>query len=165
MRGVIIAAPYRSHELGSLGLASNMYIRQFQFPHTYSEADQYTQIDLDRIFLDPYTRSVFEKYGVRGERSFPGWVRGAWDKDVLAFLSELVPHFTNSEPLGQWTGYRVMGTVNPSNGYLVCHLELFSKHDQSETPVYTGQRAPNVARPERADFDGFGGYSNPYDWE
>lgn len=163
MRSVIRATRYDSNETGSLGRASNMYIRQFEFPNKYSASDVYTQIDLDRICHTHEVARAFEKHGVRGEMSFGSWVRKQHDKTVLACLADIVPHFTKVKPLAAgWTGYRVLLTVHRGNGFPVFHLELFSKHPEGGTIVHSGSNAPNVEQPA-IRYNYGGGYGG--DWE
>jgi hypothetical protein len=38
----------------------------------------------------------------------------------------------------------LLGSVNHGSGYPVWSLQLFAKHPDSKTVVYTGEKAPNV---------------------
>jgi hypothetical protein len=67
-------------------------------------------------------------------------LRRAKDQQVIDFLVDVL----KADKSVTWTGYRVLGTVNRSNGHPVWTLEIFAKDLKSDTEVYTGQDAPNV---------------------
>lgn len=149
MRRVLTAEPYRSGELGSFGKASSMLIRQFQFPDTYHESDRFVSADDDRLRGWDYkhTRRAFSEHTGCGELALERWVNGATDAQILAFLCDVLKAAADAE----WTGYRILGTVNRSSGYVVWSLQLFAKHPESATQVYSGRNAPNVKRPQPGD--------------
>jgi len=137
------AEPYRHGAMGSLGDASYMLLRQFNFPDTYAPAlDKHITADHDRCMSWDYKHvsRCFEKHTGTGELGLQDWLRRATDENVLAFLSDILKADTGVV----WTGYRIMGTVHRGNGYPVWTLELFAKHPKSKTKVYTGSNAPNV---------------------
>ena len=78
-----------------------------------------------------------------GELGLAQWAKSAGNERVLALLKDLFKADEN-HPGVKWTGYRITGTVNRSNGYPVYSLWLFAKNRGSETKVYSGSRAPNV---------------------
>ncbi len=137
------AEPYRPNELGSFGKASCMLLRQFNFPNTYNlHMDLLIQIDHDRCMSLDYEHAsqCFKKHTGTGEGGLADWLKEASDEAVIEFLKDIL----RAEPEVKWTGYRIMGGVNRSNGYPVWTLNLFAKHPDSETVVYTGPSAPNV---------------------
>lgn len=142
MCSVLIAEPYRHGAMGSLGNARYMLIRQFRFPFKYSESDKIMSADHDRCFMwdREHAKRCFKEHTGRGELTFEYWAQSAKDEAIFAFLKDILKADSNIE----WTGYRIMGTVNCSSGYPVWSLELFAKHPKSRTKVYTGEPAPNV---------------------
>lgn len=149
---VMKANPYEHDNLGSFGRAEYMLLRQFKFPNVYSrDVDQMITADHDRCYTWDYNhaRRAFQKH-VGGDMSLGSWVRTAPHKNVMDFLKDILL----ADSGVKWTGYRVMGTVNRSNGYPVWSLQLFAKVDK-DTEVYSGENAPNVnvidkvANPER----------------
>lgn len=131
--------------MGSFGSARNKLIRQFRFPFQYEDAEKLIQADHDRMFEWDYAhaRATFQHHMKTGELGLPGWARRATNEQVLALLKDL---FKVDEdcPGAKWTGYRITGTVNRSNGYPVYSLWLFAKRRGSKTKVYSGDRAPNT---------------------
>ena len=142
---VFQAEPYQYGEMGSLGKASYMLLRQFQFPNEYEEKDTLISADHDRCLMWDYAHvcECFKKHMNTGEMGLGHWINSAFDEKVIDFLKDILKADTEVV----WTGYRVMGTVNRSNGYPVYTLELFAKHAESKTTVYTGANAPNVSQP------------------
>ena len=65
-----------------------------------------------------------------------------------ALKADAQPTFADGT-VGEWSGVRVTGSVNRSNGYPVFCIELFAKHPDSDTKVYSGQAAPNVLKGSR----------------
>lgn len=158
MKQVMKAQPYRAGRMGSLGDAAHMLLRQYRFPDTYRDDEVVSSHDHDRIHLDNMTRwsqivakhfprdrameAHFPKDGVRYV-SLNAFLTTANERCVLRFLKELLSPYAGDHP---WTGFRILGTVNRSNGYPVYSLELFAKRRNSDTNVYTGDSddAPNV---------------------
>lgn len=146
MRTVLPANRYRAGELNSLGTASNMLIRQYRFPNTYSEKDYLINEYSDRL-LDAkfeHTRECFKKYTGTGEDGLGNWALTAPCREIKQFLIEVLKASANVK----WTGFRILGTVNRSNGQLVWSLELFSRNPETKTKVYSGATGPNVRSSE-----------------
>lgn len=142
-RRVMAAKPYEPWELGSLGKASYMILRQFQFPDFYSSNDEICTADHDRCmdWDHDHASRCFNQHTGTGEMGLAGWLERASDEQVLAFLIDIL----KLDPNRGWTGYRVMGSVHRGNGYNVWTLQVFAKHPDSDTPVFTGRDAPNVS--------------------
>lgn len=141
------AEPYRSGALGSLGNANYMLLRQFQFPYTYAEEDVLWTRDSDRCFASDaaHTERCYREHTRSREADLPYWLEKAKDVEVMAFVA----HMLRADLGIMWTGYRIMGSV-AGNGHAIWSFALFAKHPESDTPVYTGQVAPNVlAGPRR----------------
>lgn len=146
MTQVILAEPFRFMALSSLGDATFMLLRQHKFPLEYAEnVDVLTTADHDRCLMWDYKHATacFEKHLKTGELGLPGWLGkdDVTDEDVMAFLKDILKaeeHY----PGVKFTGYRIMGTVNRSNGQSVFTLELFC--NKSRTKTYSGSNSPNV---------------------
>ncbi len=150
---VYLAEPYRPSDLGSFGKASCMLLRQYQFPHFYTDQDKHLSADHDRCLMwdRDHTSRCFDKYvSGRTNNGFEGWARTAREEDIMAFLKDVL----KADPSVVWTGFRLLGTVNRSNGYPVWSFELFAKHPESDIEVYTGDYMsngdypPNVKQPQ-----------------
>lgn len=144
-RQVYPASQYKAANMGSFGKASGMFIRQFNFPDIYDdELDSYEVRDHDRIMQSEseHANTCFKKHTGKGEFGFEGWALNAYDAKILIFLKDIM----RADKAINWTGYRIRGTVNVGNGYPVWTLELFAKHPDSKTIVYTGDKAPNVRK-------------------
>lgn len=141
---VYTAKSYRSCSLGSLARTSYMYLRQFQFPDTYDGRDKHMTADSDRCFSWDYehVRRCFTQHTGTGELGFESWVLGATDQQIMGFIQDIL----KADSGIRWTGFRAMGSVHLGNGCPVWTLELFAKHPDSDTPVYTGPDAPNVKK-------------------
>ena len=147
MSGVYMAEPYDLNETGSLGRASGMLIRQHNFPHQYdSQLDKITSADHDRCFQwdHAHARRCFTEHTGTGELNLERWVTSQPPDKVIAFLSDILK--ADAGAFRAWTGFRVLLTVNRSNGFPVYTLELFAKHPDSHTQVYSGENAPNVRK-------------------
>lgn len=141
-RVLLAAAPY-SQTLGSSGNATRMLICQHDFPDTFLGRERLVSWDHDRAedALGLSTRQeIFERHTGGGELEFRSWAQSATKGRIISFISE----FLGQDPRMRWTGCRVLGTTNPSNGHTVWTLELFRKSCSSKTLVYTGANAPNV---------------------
>lgn len=131
------AEPYRSRAMGSLGNASCMLLRQFNFPDTCSiSLDKILTGDSDR--LNRVQEYLKEHIGQTKQIS-EFWFRNSDDEAIMELLIDLLEADTKVA----WTGYRVMGSVGV-NGHDIWTFQLFAKHPQSDTVVYTGDVAPNV---------------------
>jgi hypothetical protein len=140
------ATPYEYGQLGSLGNAAYMLLRQFQFPDTFSGKDKLASADHDRCMQWDHNHAsrCFKEHTGTGELGLEGWLQRATDEQVIQFLVDILKAESNVV----WTGYRIMGSVHRGNGYPVWSLSLFAKHPESDTVVYTGANAPNV-QPKR----------------
>lgn len=142
-RRVQPATKYKMANMGSRGNASSMFIRQFNFPDFYDDQlDVYEVRDHDRIMQSEleHANACFKKHTKQGELYFETWVLNAYDAKILIFLKEIM----RADKEIKWTGYRIRGTVNVGNGFPVWTFELFAKHPDSKTIVYTGENAPNI---------------------
>ena len=138
---VIQAESWRYGAMGSLGNAAYMLMAQFDFPYEYDpNVDGYTCADHDRLLQRDFdrTRLAFKKFTNNGELGFGQWAQGVFKEDLMECIKALL----QADTLIDWTGCRVLGTVNRSNGYPVWTLELFA--NKSGVEVYTGPQAPNV---------------------
>jgi hypothetical protein len=135
---------------GCLDLAHevNQYlVRQFNFPDEFAERDREAAADHDRLMSRggaEYERvmACFERHTGARDQAFADWARDPQrtDKEVFAFMKDIL----GADPTFAWTGYRIQGGVNRSNGARVWTLQLFAKNPQSRTRVYSGEDAPNV---------------------
>lgn len=145
MRSVSIAKMHG--DMGSLGMAANKLIRQFNFPLHYEDDEPLLHADHDRVIQwdHEHAMAAFKRHMNTGDMVLASWARSASDKRVMALLEDLlkVKESENYSDV-KWTGYRITGTVNRSNGYPVYSLWLFAKRKDSETEVFTGEDAPNV---------------------
>lgn len=140
MKTVSVAKRYG--DMGSLGNASNKFIRQFNFPFKYRNDEVVHCVDHDRIAQQKLSdfNDVCKKH-CQG-RGFSGWVQEGPAEEVLEFLKEVMGLVDDSD--NKWTGFRVTGTVNRSNGFPVYSISLFAKNPKSATKVYSDDNAPNV---------------------
>lgn len=147
-RRVYGAEPYRWNEMGSFGDASGMLLRQSKFPDSYDEnKDILHNVDHDRLISSDYDhwgKCVKERKQII-DGSLERWFMNGKAKDILDFLINVM----KADPTVGWTGFRILGTVNRSNGYPVYTLEIFAKGKNSKTKVYSGDNAPNVRRPQK----------------
>lgn len=150
-------------DLGSLGRASNKLIRQFNFPDTYDPTrDKIRGEDHDRLLSWDLsvTRAILKEHTGTYEMGIGNWIRNATAEAALAFCVALL----RADPAVQWAGFRVMGTVHRGNGFVVWTIEIFAKHPETTTKVYTGSHAPNV-RSSKPKVDVFGRFHSEYDDE
>jgi hypothetical protein len=147
---VMLAQPYDPWELGSFGHASYMLIKQFQYPLNYDEhKDKHSSADHDRLLMWNYDhfRKVLKEHVGTGELGIASWAQEQFGEKVLAFVeAALKPHLGDENRHVKWTGCRILGTVNRSNGYPVYSLQLFANVTGVE--VYDDDFAPNVKIPE-----------------
>lgn len=139
---VFKANPYEPYSMHSLGNANCMLIRQHEFPFIYNDSLDVMagQIDHDRL---NYSRAIecFRRHTGTGDGGFQSWAQNSEPPKMLSFLEDILEKHNPSVP---WSGFRILGTVNRSNGGSVWHLELFAKHPKSGTKVYSEFSAPNV---------------------
>lgn len=157
---VLLAEPYRPMELGSFGKATYMLLRQHKFPHFYERhVDEIMSVDHDRCLMwdREHATRCFKEHG-SNEMSLERWVQSASSKRLFAFLIDILKA-EECHPGVKWTGFRIMGTVNRSNGYPVWSFDLFA--NKSKTKVYSEGHAPNVKgfsdREKRFLMDNMGG--------
>lgn len=146
MYQVLMAKPYHYDAMSSTGNASSMLLRQSNFPNTYDKRDVHTNADHDRCMGWDYKHALAacQKHMHTGDMGIGHWVQNLASHDeVIAFFVDILKA-DEQYPGVKWTGFRLLGTVNRSNGFPVYTLELFAKHPDTDTEVYTGQDAPNV---------------------
>jgi len=150
---VMKANPRWSGGLGSLDRGEYLLIRQHQFPDEYHADDVMTGADHDRCFQWDYdnARAACTNHMGTGELGMERWVTTATPQAVIAFFQDIL-----QTKEGGWTGFRLMGTVNRSNGYPVFTMALFRKVNP-KTKVYTGEDAPNVNNLEHEHYDSITG--------
>ena len=168
VRTVLVATPFKPMEMGSFGKAEYMLLRQHNFPYEYDEAkgDKHTHADSDRLSQWDYrhTAKAYERRrNLRGPGRMAGWALRSSPAEIMAFLIDVLKVAENY-PGVKWTGFRILGTVNRSNGYPVYTYELFAKGEGSDTKTYSRSNAPNChplgfrSTPEqRAAYKGKGG--------
>lgn len=142
-------------DMGSLGKASNKLIRQFNFPFQYEDDEHMAFADHDRLIMWDYKHAMacFTRHMNTGDLGLESWVQHVCGEQVIELFKDLFKVDESESYSGvEWTGFRITGTVNRSNGNPVYSLWLFSKREGSATKVYSGERAPNVE----------GGYASKY---
>ena len=124
-------------------LINNVLVQQFNFPFTY-EADLDVLIGEDNDTLlkikPKRTARCFLQHTEYDEKFLRKWLKDCSNEKVIDFIKDLIEADSEIE----WTGYRILATINPSKGNTYWRFELFSKHPNSSTAVYTGELAPNV---------------------
>lgn len=142
-------------DLGSFGKAEYRLMRQYKFPSEFDQhKDKFTTADHDRCLMWDHnhaTRVIREHTG-GGDQRIGQWAQTASEKAIFDFLIAILK--TDEK---DWTGFRIMGTVNRSNGYVVWSLQLFK--NGSGVAEYSGDTAPNVNRLKWHENT----YSTPYD--
>jgi hypothetical protein len=139
------AQPYHFPQMRSTGNATYMLVRQFQFPDEFQEHEPLISRDSHRCLkVDPErTLDCFRRHTGYPMDELDIWARATSDEDVLAFIKDLLKdQLVEMDAKIQWTGYRILGTVN--NGYTIWTLQLFAKDPASDTTVYSGMDAPNI---------------------
>lgn len=147
MPKVYPAEPYQAWRLGSMGDAKRMLINQSEFPDTYDERDKLIAVDHDRLLDKGYTATIeaFKRHTGLGEQELWQWLReDPSHGKVIAFIKDVLGDVLGTDRAIPWTGYRILGGVNQGNGCNVWTFELFAKHPDSQTIVYSGTDAPNV---------------------
>lgn len=101
-------------------------------------------LDHDRILQHRGSEAMecFERHTGTGDMGFQGWLKRkeVTDRMVIDFLIKLTELATDV----QWTGYRITSTVHQGEGFPIWQIELFAKHPDTSTEVFTGPHAPNV---------------------
>lgn len=143
MKEVSPANPFKENSLGSSGTASNMLVRQYQFPNRYEDNEKMEAEYSDYLWRrdEDYTRNCVEKHaGMPGEGILYNWIPKARDMQILNFIIDVL----KSDKNVQYTGYRILATVDQSRGHVVWYFQLFAKDPNSTTKVYSELKAPNV---------------------
>lgn len=133
-------------DMSSLGNATYKLFRQHNFPYKYDdEVDTLTGWDHDRCFQNDYehARAACSRHLKIGEMFIPQFVENSDPDKVIAFFVDILKAKKNYSDT-KWTGFRLMGTINVSNGFPVYTMELFAKGKDSKTKVYSDSYAPNV---------------------
>lgn len=140
--------PYNSGLLKSGRGFTAMFVRQFNFPSTFgADSDMYESADNDVLREKDCERHnvCFAKHTGTGELGFSNWVEESSDELVLNFIKDILEVDANLN----WTGYRILVSRSLSNGYIIWTFEIFLKHPESNTMVFTGDGAPNIKRFKR----------------
>ena len=144
MRQVRQAEPFRYGAMGSLGNASGMIIRQYNFPWEYQEDELLQSSDHDRIISwqpDRWEQTI-RKFKPKN-KGYTEWFQQEKPRKLLDFLAEIMKFDSNENV--KWTGFRILGTVHRSNGNPIYTFQLFARKKGSTTEVYSGlHRAPNI---------------------
>ncbi len=133
------AEPFDLNGLGAWGNAVYMYIRQLNFPHTYEDRDKRIGGYSDRIEKMPQYYTRYMNAGAISVDMQRSWFRESSEDEIFAFLIEVL----EADREVSWTGFRITATVK-ENGHTVWFMELFAKSENSDTKVYSGDKAPNV---------------------
>ena len=137
---VDLAQPFEFCNMGSMGKARSMLIVQNNFPESYNrDTEKISAGYLDRLhgFDESHTDATLKKYKLQAY-GLDSQLRELKPEKCFAFLCEIM-----KEDPALWTGYRVLGTVG-GNGHPYYCFQLFAKHLESSTEVYSGDSAPNV---------------------
>lgn len=145
-----IAQAFSLRDLGPGGHAHEMFVRQFRFPHEFTDDEVLLTFDLDeyegdpefeaakRVFLRPRDGvapdllTFFREHNARAQ--------------VFLFLKTIVLNrFAHPVP---WTGFRVL--ASRASGRLAFQVQLYAQPIDSRTPVFSTDVAPNVARAQEA---------------
>ena len=150
MNTITKAKPYRRGILHPTSTAQNVLIRQFNFPEHFSKEDGHISRKVSDIYhLDKFrAERCFEQHLVAAPRrmSIVDHLQELPDEKVLDFVKNFL-QIDRLPPMKiEWNGYRITASVNQSNGKTEFEFELFAKHPESDTEVYTGSDAPNVKR-------------------
>lgn len=145
------AQPYIPYNMGSFGKAEYMLIRQHKFPAKWEMGvDVVVSADSDRILGWDYDgfRKTLSKYVGSGELAIGEWAKTANSDDLMAFIKEALK-VEEIHPGVEFTGCRVLGTVNRSNGFPIYSLEVFA--NKSGQKEYSEGIAPNVHKLKAGD--------------
>ena len=126
--------------MSSMGKASGMLIRQYQFPFVFEDnKDKMIVNYLDRLQQhdEDHIKKCFKKYGASAW-TISNKFESMKVEELFMLLCEL-----NKQDKTDWTGFRILGTVG-SNGHPYYCLQLFYKHPESATLLYSENDSPNV---------------------
>ena len=138
---------FQPHEMGSLGKAAGMYIRQHQFPYEFDkDKDEFISVDLDRLQQQDHENAsrCLQEHS-KTKFGFHSWVNSASIKKMMAFLKDILK-VKEYHPDVKFTGFRILYTVNRSNGHPVWSFQFFANNSGVKT--YDGNLAPNVKIPK-----------------
>ncbi|MDB4983981.1 MAG: hypothetical protein JWM20_160 [Patescibacteria group bacterium] len=145
MNQVFQARKYNSGRLFSGFKASYMILRQHKFPWEYPQKEEayLCRYDSDRVFRQENERAkaCAVKYvgkDYRNEYDLVAWIQKARHEKVISFIQE----FIEADSAKQWTGYRIMLTME--QGWPILTLEMYAQTKESNTKVYSRRIAPNV---------------------
>lgn len=131
----------------SIGSASNMLIKQYNFPNIYEEKDKMHTAYSDRLesWDNEKFKSAVEKHykGCYPNSMHYGIERNSDETNLKALID-----ISDADKKTNWTGYRVMGTVD-GRGWNVYTLQLFAKSPDTNTEVFSNNDAPNVLKGKR----------------
>ena len=145
---VIKAEPYNMMEMGSFGKAENMLFCQFNFPAKYNPCKDLMVVAYsDRMWTwdHDHMDRLLKDYDIN-QMGFGNGISGMGHKKALEFCVKALKA-DECHPGTKWTGYRVTGCVNRSNGYPIFIIAVFC--NKSGTPVYTGLDPHNCDIPAK----------------
>ncbi len=144
---VLHAEPIGSGNLMSIGRASYMLIKQYNFPNTYEKKEKLYSADSDRLesWDSQRFKTSLEKYY---KDCYPNSIHYAVEKKSDEDNLKAIIEISNADSETNWTGYRVMGSVD-GGGRNVYTFQLFQKNPDSKTEVYSNNDAPNVLKGKR----------------
>ena len=120
--------------------AVNLLLVQHEYPLVYnSDTDKVHNTDSDRCsqFDYEHTAAAYKRHDAGRIEQFSH----RRPEEIMAFLIDIL----KADKKVEWTGFRISGSVNVSNGYPIYHFALFSKGQDSTTQVYSGHSADNIA--------------------
>lgn len=135
------AVPYEVNWLHSGTRVNNMLLKQYQFPDTYDEKlDKVLVVDHEKVLYQDYSRAqnCFLAHTGGKDVLFHKWLKGRSDSGIISFLID----YMRPSDVESWNGYRVLARL--ISGRPAWTFELFSKHPNSSTEVYSDLIAPNV---------------------
>lgn len=171
---VDLAEPYRfgAMHYSSPKPASGMLIAQYNYPLTYDKnLDHITSAYSDRAYSWDFEHcdKVAKEYETSGD--WETFFRSVDPEVGLEFLVKFLKaentrmdYQDSSSPLVVWTGWRVLGFVNRSNGFPLYLFSLFAKGEKSDTEVYSEERAPNVYPIVETQLTNYSYSLDPYQW-
>lgn len=136
---VRLANPYNYRDMSSLGNAEDMLVKQFQFPLTFDqEKDCISTTYLDRIlgWWPEDTEYCLKKFNLP-KMGLEEQIRKMDDQKIIDFLCEIM------KIKSRWNGYRILCGVGGNGSPYYC-FQLFLKHPDTDTEVFSGEHAPNV---------------------
>jgi hypothetical protein len=122
-----------------------MQICQSQFPTEYNTDSGDVLLT---TYLDRYRRHYHEEYDalckkfrIKGDLSLTDWFMYSSSDEVLPFLISVFRIiFGDFMDQHVWVGYRVLVSINKSNGYPYHYIELFHRGENSSTELSDGDK-------------------------